>query len=124
MIRLLAIVSTALILLPCNGQSSNVIYKQSVQRDDLFFIEMFSHRGTILLTQDSLIFKIRRNRPSELNFSLAYGQIKSIKVFYGFLIPNRIKIKSIEGTSYRLFTYKKRKIIQLTREKMAVARSD
>jgi hypothetical protein len=100
-------------------QNENIIYRQKVLRDDRMFENMFkSKRGELILTSDSLRFICKDNTKSKFNFSIPYYDIESIKPYYGFLIPNRIKIKTYSGKKFRLFTYKKRMIIKKTRKKM------
>lgn len=100
------------------GQTK-IIYEQKAKRDDLIKVEGFDNRkGVITLTEDSISFKIIEARPTQLNFSLAYSEVKSINVFYGFLIPNRIKIRTWDGESFRLFTYRKKHLIRQTRARL------
>jgi hypothetical protein len=113
-----------LLHLCANSQSANqeVIYTQKVTRDDAMFVHPVSTLvGFVSLTSDSLIFTCKKKGVSRFNFSLPYTQIKSIDTFYRFLIPNRIEILTKDGESYRLFTYKKRNIIRITRERMSNA---
>ncbi len=100
----------------------NVFYSQRVIRDDKMFVEPFSvKRGYLMLTNDSLVVVMQKAKKARFNFSVSYSVIKSIRPFYGFVFPNRIKIKTHTGESYRLFTYRKRSIIKLTRAKMILA---
>lgn len=97
-----------------------VLYSQKVIRDDkVFKAPLKVKRGVLSLTKDSLIFRSERPENSRFNFSISYDQISYIRRPIGFLIPNRIKIHTIKGESYRLFTFKKREIIRITRERMA-----
>jgi hypothetical protein len=101
----------------CQMNEAGVLYSQTVTRDDNFFATPFTvKRGTLLLTNDSLIFKSKKSKHSRFSFSIPYDQIKYIKHPYAFLIPNRIKIRTKNGETYRLFTYKKKHIIKITRE--------
>lgn len=104
-----------------NAQTLNdrIRYSQKVTRECRISEKPFSNkRGVLLLTNDSLIFKYKKEKLSEFNFSVSYEDIRTIKPFYGFLYPNRIKIRAKSGEWYRLFTYKKRHILRITREKM------
>lgn len=112
-----------LVTTPClkayGNPTDSVLYSQKVLRDDRMFEDMFrAKRGMLFLTDTGIAFKSRRPNHSRFDFSIPYDQIKSIKTFYGFLIPNRIKIKTTTGEKYRLFTYRKRKIIKITRDQM------
>lgn len=101
------------------NNSGQIIYTQKVTRDDRMFEKPLSNkRGLLTLTNDSLIFQCKKAKLSEFNFSIPYTQIQYIKPLYTFLFPNRIKIRTKNGKSYRLFTYKKRHILRITREKM------
>lgn len=95
-------------------------YSQKVERDDRFFRHMLNGgKGTVILTEDSLIFRTKKERNKVFNFAMSYCQIKSIHNWRYFLWPNRIHIQRKGGGSYRLFTYKRKTLIRLTREKMA-----
>jgi|GEM_PF-4960052 hypothetical protein len=103
-----------------NIVKDSVLFSQKVVRDDKMFEDVWrAKRGTLLLTNQKIEFKSKRPNHSRFDFSIPYSQIKSIRPFYGFVIPNRIKIKTETGATYRLFTYKKKKIIKITREQMA-----
>lgn len=96
-----------------------IVYTQKVTRDDRMFEKPFSNKsGLLSLTNDSLIFQCKKENLAEFNFSIPYSDLLTIKSFYGFLYPNRIKIRTKSGKGYRLFTYKKRHILRITREKM------
>jgi len=77
----------------CQMNEAGVLYSQTVTRDDNFFATPFTvKRGTLLLTNDSLIFKSKKSKHSRFSFSIPYDE------------------------TYRLFTYKKKHIIKITRE--------
>lgn len=106
----------------CQSANRQIIYSQKVIRDDAMFERPISTKvGFVSLTSDSLIFTCKKERLSRFNFSIPYTQIQAINTFYGFLIPNRIKIRTKDGESYRLFTYKKRNILRITKERMSNA---
>lgn len=103
-----------------NVGRDSVLFSQKVVRDDKMFEDVFrAKRGTLFLTNQKMEFKSKRPSHSRFDFSIPYSQIKSIRRFYGFVIPNRIKIKTETGEAYRLFTYKKGKIIKITRKQIA-----
>lgn len=98
---------------------SGVLYTQRVTRDDIFWKNPFVVvKGDLIIRDDSLGFKSYKTKNAHFNFGISYNQIRSIRPFYGFIIPNRIKIKLKDGQSYQLFTYKKKEIITRTREKV------
>ena len=97
----------------CFTERDSLLYQQRVYRDDRLFSQMFANkRGLLILTDDSLKF-IGVNR--RFSFSLAYEQVASIEPYYGFLLPNRIKIQTIDGRVYRLFTYRNKNILAIAR---------
>ncbi len=111
---------------PIYSQSTevSVLYTQKVTRDDIFWKKPFAVvKGDLLVSDDSLIFNTSKTKYARFNFAVPYDQIRSIRPFYGFIIPNRIKVKLKNGESYRLFTYKKKEIIKRTRQKMSENRS-
>jgi hypothetical protein len=100
--------------------TDTILYEQKVFRDDRMFEDIFRSKvGILYLTDKKLEFKCKRPGHDRFNFSIPYGEIKSIRTFYGYVIPNRIKIRTTSGESFRLATYKRRKIIRITREQMA-----
>jgi hypothetical protein len=97
-----------------------VLFSQKVVRDDKMFEDAFkTKRGILLLTSQKMEFKSKRPSHARFDFSIPYNEIQSIRTFYGFVIPNRIRIRTKAGQTYRLFTYKKRTIIKITRGQMA-----
>ncbi|NBP67819.1 MAG: hypothetical protein EBR30_07325 [Cytophagia bacterium] len=99
-----------------------LIYSQKVTRECRIFDKPFIvKRGVLQLTKDSLIFKCKKEKLAKYNFSILYSDIKTIRPFYGFLYPNRINIRTKHGEWYRLFTYKKRSILKITRERIKSA---
>jgi ABC-type transporter lipoprotein component MlaA len=112
------------IILFGQGKAQETLYQQKVVRDDQHFrYKPFLHkRGMLSLTNDSVKFETFNSKFTSFNFSFPYHEIKSIRVFYGYIVPNRIKIRLTNGTSYRLFTYRKKEIIAKTREKMQATR--
>jgi GRAM domain len=116
---MLIILSLAYFHVKAQPHNQQIIYTQKVTRDDRMFEKTFSNkRGTLTLTNDSLIFKCKKEKLADFNFSIPYSDIRTIKAFYGFLYPNRIKIRTKHGEAYRLFTYKKKSILRITREKI------
>lgn len=104
--------------------ASTVLYAQRVTRDDTFWKKPFAViKGDLLIRHDSLAFNTSKTKYARFNFVVPYDQIRSIRLFYGFIIPNRIKVKLKSGESYRLFTYKKKEIIRMTRQKMKESNS-
>src|SRR5690242_17748629 len=103
-------------------ERQGVIYSQKAQRDDKiwYFHFMRDRHGRVTLTEDSLVFTSRKVSTAFFNFAFAYCDIQSIRTWYAdMLIPNRIRIKTKNDGAVRLFTYKRRTLIRLTREKMA-----
>lgn len=99
----------ALMIVPAKAQ---IIYEQRLSRADLSVSEaMNGTRGTIYLTNDSVTFKARKAGNERINFGLSYNQISSIRRVNPLLFPNRILIRLKDGEKYRLFTYRRRKII-------------
>lgn len=116
-----SLIIVALTMYPLLAAANNtercdsIIYSQKVIRDDRMFHDMLrAKRGMLVLTNEALEFRSKRPGHARFDFSIPYNNIKYIRPFYGFIIPNRIKIKTNTGETYRLFTYKKRKIINIT----------
>ena len=100
--------------------SVTVLYRQKAQRDDrAFFHFLRSRKGFVVLTSDSLLFKSKSPRNAFYNFGFGYCELKSVRTWYGYLFPDRIRIKTKNAGAVRLFTYKRRKLIHLIRERMA-----
>jgi hypothetical protein len=118
---IIALVIQTFIVYTCAyGQSveQGVIHNQQVRRDDV----IPSRRGMLQLTQDSIRFSSLKSQQAKYNFAFPYNNILYIRPSYRFIIPNQIAIRLIDGTSYRLFTYRKKEIIAKTREKMQATR--
>ena len=106
-------------------QEAKIPYSQKVERDDRFFRHMLNGgKGVVTLTEDSLIFKTKKARNKVFNFAMSYCQIRSIGNWNYFIWPNRIHIRRKSGGSFRLFTYKRKTIIRLARERMAKCRRE
>lgn len=99
----------------CQNSEKENTFSQKVRRDDI----VPSRRGVLYLTSDSLIFKTLKPAAEKYNFAITYHELQSIRPFYGFIIPNQIKLYLKDGTSLRLLTYRKREIIKRTRQKMS-----
>jgi hypothetical protein len=101
-------------------KGSTIIYSQRAERDDMFFVMPFYPRhGRVYITDDSIIFKAKDIYNDVFNFSLAICDIRYIRTYYNFIIPNRIRIMTKRTGSVRIFTYRRRTLIRLTRERMA-----
>lgn len=99
---------------PCQVEEPENMLSQRVRRDDV----IPSRRGILYLTSDSLVFRTLKQKAKKHSFSVAYGDLQSIRPFYGFIIPNQIKISRKDGSTLRLLTYRKKEIITRTRQKM------
>ena len=98
---------------------SGIVYQQKVTREDVSIRQAISGgQGTIYLTKDSVIFEAGKEANRKINFSIAYGQIKRVKRINPLFFPNRISIKLGDGEEYRLFTYKRRQLIDGIRERL------
>lgn len=92
---------------------SNVVYKQKITRDDVSVGQAIrGSRGTIYLTEDSIIFKARKDVNRKINFRVTYNEIESVKRINPLFFPNRILIRLGNDEKYRLFTYKRRQLIK------------
>ncbi|PGH37459.1 MAG: hypothetical protein CRN43_21075 [Candidatus Nephrothrix sp. EaCA] len=101
---------------PClcaNGQ--DIIYSQSVVRDDPYFCFAL-RRGKIALTQDSLSFRVPNKRGQRYSFSEPLKNISEVRKAF---LPNRIIIRTWSGKRYRLYAYKRNDLIGYTRDVMA-----
>jgi len=88
----------------------------------LFTKVFYPRNGRIYLTNDSLVFKAKDIYNDVFNFSIAVCEIRYIRTYYNFIVPNRIRIMTKRTGSVRIFTYRRRKLIRLTRERMAACK--
>jgi hypothetical protein len=98
-----------------------VIYQQKVTLDYTQLIDFVSFRnsvGTLFLTQDSLIFRTHKKKHIDDDFAFAYAELALVDTDNSLLFPNRIKIILLNGERYRLYTYKRRKIISIVQNQM------
>ena len=118
----IALLVISIICIQANAQNrtdrDTVFYNQNVVRDKVFSDMFRNKRGVLSLTENNFEFKSIKAEHEKFNFSIPYDQIKSIRPYYGFIIPNRIRIRTKKGETYRLFTYKKKNIIRITRERI------
>ena len=92
---------------------AGILYQQKVTREDVSIRQTIKGgRGTIYLTKDSVRFEARKEANRTINFSIAYNQIRSVKRVNPLLFPNRILIIHKDGEKYRLYTYKRKQLIQ------------
>ena len=98
---------------------AGVIYKQKITREDVPIRQALrGSRGVIYLTNDSVVFKARKQSNREIDFRIAYHQIKSVKRVNPLFFPNRISIKLEENKKYRLYTYRRKQLIERIRNKL------
>lgn len=99
--------------------SEEVLFSKKLFRDDVMFFGLFRDlRGTLFLKNDSLLFVVDKLENRRFSFALHYKQIKSVRRTYWTLFPNRIGVRTTSGCSYSLRSYKRKRMIQLTRERM------
>jgi len=115
-------------------EDSSVIHQQKAIREivgeslnDFIHdaVRLTNNGGTIRLTRDSLIFKCKDKRiPQKFDFALSVCEIVSIENYlYAGFMPNRIRI-TIKGKIIQLGTFKRRKLIRLTRKQMELCRKN
>jgi hypothetical protein len=98
---------------------SGIIYKQKVARDDVPIRQAVGGtKGIIYLTSDSVIFRSRNERNIGINFNIGYTEIKKVKRINYLFFPNRILIKLKDEEKYRLFTYRRRTIVEEIRKRL------
>ena len=108
--------------LTCLSQSGNV-YRQEVRRDDVnIFRALKGTKGTLTLDFDSILFETH-GKTKRINFSLSYNDVVEIKRYKAMLLPNRIGIRTSGGETYRIFTYRRKKIIDFIEARIS-ARND
>jgi hypothetical protein len=96
--------------------ADTVLYEQKLNR---FYWSLRENTGKIFVTDHHLIFKAKKTKSSFMNFAVRYNQIERIRRANALLIfPNVIRIKTKNGRKYILGTYRRKKIIELTRQKM------
>ena len=101
--------------------TAKVLYSQKAKRDDkAFFHFLRSRKGFVILTTDSLIFRTKKASTGFYNFAFGYCELKSVRTWYGYLYPDRIRIRTKTGHCVRLFVYKRKKLLRLSHERMAV----
>ena len=101
------------------ANSEEVLFSKKLFRDDVMFFGVFRDlRGTLFLKNDSLLFVVSKPENKRFSFALHYKQIKSIRRTYWTLFPNRIGIRTTGGCSYSLRSYKRKRVIEITRERM------
>lgn len=103
----------------CFGEDS-ILYKQKANRFDMNMkFSLRDNRGTIYLYADRLVFKTKKIKSDFMSFVINYDQIQKIRRANALIFPNRIVIKTNDGKRYGLGTYRRKRIIETTRKKMA-----
>jgi hypothetical protein len=108
---------------PAKSQSNSeeILFSKKLFRDDVMFFGVFRDlRGTLFLKKDSLLFVVDKPENKRFSFALHYKQIKSIRRTYWTLFPNRIGIRTTDDRSYSLRSYKRKRVIEIARERMKV----
>ena len=101
------------------ANSEELLFSKKLFRDDVMFFGVFRDlRGTLFLKNDSLLFVVNKPENKRFSFALHYKQIKSIRRTYWTLFPNRIGIRTTGGCSYSLRSYKRKRVIEITKERM------
>lgn len=99
--------------------ADTILYQQKLTRYDITLkIPLRDNRGKIYLTGQQLIFKTKKPKNEFMNFAIPYEQIEKIRRANALIFPNRIKIKTKDGKRYGLGTYRRKKIIEITKQKM------
>ena len=99
------------------GQDS-VLHRQYVRRDDVSIGEgLKGTKGLLTLRQDSICFSVLDRNNETLDFMISYAEIAKIKRYRGMLLPNRIGIRTAENRTFRIFTYKRKTILNILRER-------
>ena len=102
-----------------NSIPDTVLHSQKVQREDVPFKQHFNGcAGILTLTNNQIIFVAKKSKNDKINFVIAYSDILIIKPINILFFPNRIRIETKDGHNYKLFTYKREKIIEVVRNKL------
>ena len=88
---------------------SDTLHTQWVRYCKTFFA---THPGILTLTDQSVQFAADK-KPKERNFTLAYPDIYRIRRGWSLIFPNMTVIRTRDGGRYRIYTYRRKKIIRL-----------
>ncbi len=98
-------------------------FEQTVRRDDVSIFQAFQGtKGVLKLGRDSVVFRAIKASASQINFALPYTQIAKVKRYKATLFSNRIGITTLDRKTYRIFTYRRKKILKLLKSRTAVLR--
>lgn len=92
-----------------------ILYEQKLRR---FWPTLRDNGGKIFLTDHFLVFKTRKAKNDFMSFSIRYNQIEKIRRANTLIFPNMIIIKAKDGRKYGLGTYRRKRIVEITRRKM------
>ena len=105
--------------LRCFSQAS-ISYQQMVRRDDVnLVLALKGTKGMLRLDSDSISFITDKAASRKASFAGSYTDVVKIKRYTSILIPNRIGIRSADGEIYRIFTYRRKKIIGIIESRMS-----
>ena len=95
------------------------MYQQKVRRDDVNLdLALKGNKGMLRLGADSISFVTDKEASHRANFAISYKDVVKVKRYAGMLIPNRIGITGSHGETYRIFTYRRKKIIEIIESRM------
>lgn len=105
--------------LPAQVSTDTVLYSQRLYREGLPFAQYVKgSRGTLYLTLHKLQFRSFKTTNSSIDFNVTYQDIESIRAVNYLIFPNRILIKTKVGKLYRLYTYKRKRILETVQERI------
>ncbi|MCH7399553.1 hypothetical protein MM236_16235 [Belliella sp. DSM 107340] len=100
-----------------DNESNPIIYSQKIDRMENILEVWNANRGTLYLRESTVEF-VPKNTNGRGAFELEYEDIISVKRRFSLIFPNRIFIIDKNYSKIKIFTYKRRQIIDIIRSKM------
>ncbi len=98
-------------------EKNDIIYSQKVERRGNILEIWNAFRGTLYLRENSIEF-IPKNPEGRGAFELSYEDVLSVKRRPSIFVPNRIFIKDKNHSTFKIFTYKRKQIVETIQSKI------
>jgi len=101
-----------------SDEADEIVYSQKVERRGNILEIWNAFPGTLYLRENTVEF-IPKNINGRGAFELSYDDIISVKKRPSIFVPNRIFIKDKNHSTFKIFTYKRKQIVEIIQSKIA-----
>ena len=101
-----------------SDEADEILHHQKVYRTGNILEFWNSFQGILQLKENTVEF-IPKNINRRGAFELSYDDILSVKKRPSIFVPNRIFIKDKNHSTFKIFTYKRKQIVEIIQSKIA-----